>query len=231
MRRAEYDQVEVPVPLGTRILKIAFASVFCIVGLFLMTDFFVANPSGAGALGLLFFALGAAALYQWRGPTEFQLTEAGKAAKAADEAKAKAIAEEREFRQMVGFSGLFLVCLFVYWAPDMLDSLRDKVRVYAIVCQRLPQGRCTWKADSVVSFGVFPNQQTVVVQILESTRPVGKLANCAVVDRVNWTCTRSPDPSSDKVHMHDGTFVDDGSDPTSVLYVPRYKFWQVKLGI
>jgi len=232
--KKQYESIQVAVPRGRRIAKLAFASLFCIFGLAVLVGALL-HKNEAALLGVSILAIGIIALITFKPTHESQLTEQGKALKAADDAAAARRTKQWEdaFRSLLYFVGV--IGAIVYFAPAVFNTLGDKVRIYPIYCPSwdYTSNKCAalkWVTHGVRQFTVHGSQQIVIASYPDADFPPVRYYNCAVVDRLNWACTVAAEPDSAPVTMTHGVFVDHSvmGDP-SIRYASRLRWWATKL--
>jgi hypothetical protein len=231
--KKHYETTSVEVPRGERIAKIAFALLFCVCGLVLLIrSLLLHKPDDSdvtlAAFGALILAIGVIALIKFKATHEPQLTERGKAAKAADDTARKSRTEASNL--FVGF--VAFICAIVYFAPAVFDAFGNEVRLYPVQCPTWDYSTATctahkWKARGIRYFTVYSSQQIVIASYPDDTVPPTRYYNCAVVDRLNWACTVDAKSDSARVTMTHGVFVDAFDDP-STRYTSRWRWWNIK---
>jgi hypothetical protein len=229
----QYESVQVAIPRGKRIAKITFAVLFCIYGLVLLVGSLVHRSEDNGVLatiGAAMLGIGVVALIRFKANHEPELTEQGRAQKAADDAAVKRRGDA--FGSFVGFVGF--ICAVVYFTPTVIGALAGEVRIYRIQCASwdYTNNKCegVWKPSGVRLFTVHSSQQIVIASYPDDDVPPTRYYNCAVVDRLNWACTTSAEPDSARVTMTRGVFKDQGVDDPSTRYTSRWRWWTIKIG-
>ena len=106
------------------------------------------------------------------------------------------------------------VIIYTLWLDFDLNFASGQITDYTLMCsQELVRNECTvsWIQGPRTIFTVFKDQQVVVAQPVNLLPQ--RLAQCAVVDRKNWSCTE--EGGKDLMGFADGRYLG-----TSILREP-----------
>lgn len=140
----------------------------------------------------------------------------------------------RRNNKAIGFAmTLLLLAAPLLWFFD-LNPISHGITVYSVYCGKDTgdQGACINLPP--ITYQVSPDRQEV--DYWTDTGNPTTLTDCAVHDRENWECWYKDRVG--RLSMADSRFRDEIRDATldrdvfdSVRYVPKWKWWAVKIGI
>lgn len=135
---------------------------------------------------------------------------------------------------MVGYAtGLFLSAVLALWLFD-LNPFSSEITVYSVYCgeDTGDQGACINLPP--ITYDVSPDRQEVTYWA--DTGVPATFTDCTVRDRKNWECWYKDRVG--RLSMTDSAFHEEvlkaipGRDTfDSVRYVPKWKWWAVRIGI
>lgn len=135
---------------------------------------------------------------------------------------------------MVGYAtGLFLLAASALWLFD-LNPFSSEITVYSVYCGKDTgdQGACI--ELSPITYRASLDRQEVAYWT--DTGTPAMLTDCAVRNRQNWECWYKN--RAGRLSMTDSEFRDEIRNTAlnqdvfdSVRYVPKWKWWAVKLGM
>ena len=128
---------------------------------------------------------------------------------------------------------IIALAAFAIWFLDA-NPISSEITVYSVYCGKDTgdQGACI--NLSPITYEVFPDRQEVAYWA--DTGVPATLTDCAVRDPKNWECWYKGKVG--RLSMVDGAFREEVLKPIpgrdifdSVRYVPKWKWWAVKIGI
>lgn len=135
---------------------------------------------------------------------------------------------------MVGYAmGLFLLAASALWLFD-LNPCSSEITVYSVYCGKDTgeEGKCIDLPP--ITYEASPDRQEIAYWT--DTGTPATLTDCAVRDHGNWECWYKN--RAGRLSMTDGQFLDEIRDVAldrdvfdSVRYVPKWKWWSVRVGV
>ena len=128
---------------------------------------------------------------------------------------------------------IIVLTAFALWLMDV-NPFSSETTVYSIYCGKDTgeEGKCIDLAS--ITYEVFPDRQEVAYWT--DTGTPATLTDCTVRDRRNWECWYKD--RAGRLSMAKGAFHEEvlkaipGRDAfDSVRYVPKWKWWAIKIGI
>ena len=132
--------------------------------------------------------------------------------------------------------GLVVIMVGVLvWAGDKI-SLQGERTIHTVQCLdgNWEGWRCTgvMVASDRYRFRASRSRQEVIFWIAGSKQPSGKYTDCVVKDRDNWRCNASSGQPAMIAHaLVNGRPDNNGTGPSSIRFVRKWKWWLLRSGI